>query len=63
MNEKSRKNQGGLLAKLILAQLLIALVYQTRYQMNAMRQGFYSMVKNADYLIYIIMNINGNIRC
>ena len=28
--------------------------------MNAMRQGFYSMVIYADYLIYIIMNINGN---
>ena len=30
--------------------------------MNVMRQAFYSMVVYASYLIYIFMNINGNIR-
>ena len=125
MNEKSRKNQGGTLTKLLISsQLLIALEYQACYQSNAKTkyshlivkfeknllcifmtfmktleyeksqknqgvhtykippisltngpsllnllskkksiiQAFYSLVRYADYLIYIFININGNIR-
>ena len=38
------------------------ILYFIRYQMNAMRQAFYSIVVYADYLIHILMNFNGNIR-
>ena len=32
------------------------------YQINAMSLNFYSMVRYADYLIYIFIDIYGNIR-
>ena len=35
MNEKSRNNQGGILTKFLISQLLIVLEYKTRYQSNA----------------------------
>ena len=35
MNERSRKNQGIILIKLLISQLIIALEYQTLYQSNA----------------------------
>ena len=60
MNEKLRKNEGGVLTKLFLYHLLIALVYQTDYQMNVTKQAFYSVVVCADYLINIFMNFDGN---
>ena len=59
MNEKSRKYHGGMLTKLLQSHLLFAL---TIYQLNATNLVFYSMVRYADYLIYIFININGNIR-
>ena len=34
-------------------QMLLALEYQTRYQINAKTQAFKEMVRYADYLIYI----------
>ena len=59
MNEKSRKNNGGMLTQLFLSHLLFAL---TIYQINAISLVLYSMVRYADYLIYIFINIYGNIR-
>ena len=35
INEKSQKNQGVVLTKLIISHLIIALEYQTWYQSNA----------------------------
>ena len=58
MNEKSRKNHGGMLTQLLLSHLLFAL---TIYQINVISLVFYSMVRYADYLIYIFINIYGNI--
>ena len=58
---KITENQVGVLTKLLLLHLLIIVVNQTLYQMNAMRQAFYSVVY-ADYLICMFMNINGNTR-
>ena len=34
MIEKSQKNQGGILTKLLISRLLIALMYQTCYKSN-----------------------------
>ena len=52
MNEKSWKNHGGMLTKLLLFHLLLALII---YQINAISLVFYSMVRYADYLIYILI--------
>ena len=35
VNEKSRRNQGGILPKLLIYKLLITLEYQTGYSSNA----------------------------
>ena len=59
MNEKSRKNHGGMLTKLLLSHLLFAL---NIYQIDAISLVVYSMVRYADYQIYIIIKIYGNIR-
>ena len=59
MSEKSWKNHGGMLTQLHLSHLLFAL---TIYHINAISLVFYSMVRYADYLIYIFINIYGNIR-
>ena len=59
MNEKSRKNHGGMLTQLLLSHLVFAL---TIYQINAISLVFYSMVGYADYATYIYFNIHGNIR-
>ena len=59
MNEKSRKNHGGMLTLWLISHLLFAL---TINQINAISVVFYSMVRNADYIIYIFINIYGNIR-
>ena len=53
MSEKSRKNQGSILTKLIIPQLLIVLEYQS----SARLMGGYE--KN---LICIFMHFNENIR-
>ena len=59
MNEKSRKNHGGMLTNLLLSHLLFAL---NIYQINAISLVFYSMVRYANYLIYMFIKIYGNIR-
>ena len=59
LNEKLRKNHGGMLSQLLLSHLLFAL---TIYQINAISLVFYLMVRYADYLIYIFINIYENIR-
>ena len=53
------ENHGGMLTQLLLSYLLFAL---TIYQINAKSLVFYSMVRYADYLIYIFIYIYGNIR-
>ena len=59
MIEKSKKNDGGMLAQLLLSHLLFALTIQ---HLNAICLVFYSMVRYADYLIYRFINIYRNIR-
>ena len=54
MNEKSEKKRGGMLTQLHLSHLLFAV---TIYQINTISLVFYSMVRYADYLIYIYGNI------
>ena len=48
--------------KCLLFQLPLALEYQTWNQIYAKLQQFYLMIKYANYLIIIFMNINENIR-
>ena len=55
MMEKSWKNQGGLLTKLLLSQ------NQTSYQINGKIQAFKQMFGCTECLIYIFKNINLNI--
>ena len=43
-------------------QLPIAIKYQTWYQINAKVEPIYIMIRYANYLIIIFMNINENIR-
>ena len=59
MNEKFRKIHGGMLSQLLLSHLLFAL---TIYHINALSLVVYLMVRYADYLIYIFINIYENIR-
>ena len=59
MNEKFRKILGGMLSQLLLSHLLFAL---NMYQINAISLVFYFMVRYADYLIYIFIDIYENIR-
>ena len=58
MNEISWKHHGGILTQSLLSHLLFAL---TIYQ-NAISLNSYSMITCADYLIYLFINIYGNIR-
>ena len=51
---KITENHGGLLTQLLLSHLLFAL---TIYKINAKGLVFYSMVRYADYLIYIFTYI------
>ena len=48
--------------KLLLSQLLIALKLDTLYQINAKTYYSFAMIRYANYLIYICMIINPNIR-
>ena len=59
MNEKLREKHGGMLTQLLLSHLLFAL---TINQINAISLVFYSMVRYAVYIFYIVINIYGNIR-
>ena len=59
MNERLWRNHGGMLTQLLLIHLLFAL---TIFQINAISLVFYLMVRYADHLIYIFINIYGNIR-
>ena len=59
MDKKLLKYHGDMLIKLLLSYLLFAL---TIYELNAISLIFYSMVRYADYQIYIFINIYGNIR-
>ena len=56
--EKSR----GVLRKFIIFQLVIALESLTCYQKDAKVQTFYLLIRYANFLIIIFMNINENIR-
>ena len=60
--EKLRIYEGGVLTKVIISQLVITQEYQTWYQINAKRHPFYSVAGCIDYLIPVLMNLNGNIR-
>ena len=48
--------------KVLYFQLPIAIEYQTCYQINAKVDSIYIMIRCANYLIIIFMNINENIR-
>ena len=48
--------------KLLIYQLRIALKLETWYQINAKTYFSYSIIRYANYLIYICMIINPNIR-
>ena len=52
INEKSRKITGGFLTQLLLSHFLFAL---TIHKINAISLVFYSMVRYADYLIYLFL--------
>ena len=56
---KITENHEGMLTQLLLTHLLFVL---TVYQINAISLIFYSTVRYSDYLIYIFINIYGNIR-
>ena len=60
--EKSQKNQGGILKKLLIPQGLIALEYQPCYQSNARIKYSHRVVKYKKNLICIFINLNENIR-
>ena len=66
MNETFWEIQGGAFTKLLVSQLqyhlLFALEYQTLYHINGKAQHFSPMEGYANYLIFIFMNINGNIK-
>ena len=52
----------GMPRKVLYFQLPIAIEYQTCYQINAKVDSIYIMIRCANYLIIIFMNINENIR-
>ena len=58
MNEKSQKNQGDILTKFFISQLLIVLEYQTCYQRNARTKYSHLIVKYENYLICIYIIIH-----
>ena len=62
IDEKLRIHEGGVLTKVLISQLLITQEYQTWYQINAKTYPFYSVAGCINYLIPVLMNINGNIR-
>ena len=62
IDEKLRIFEGGVLTKVLISQLLITQEYQTWYQINAKTYPFYSVARCINYLIPVLMNINGNIR-
>ena len=62
IREKFLVNLRGMPTKLHKYHLLVALEYQTLYHINGKAQHFSSMGGYASYLIFIIMNINGNIK-
>ena len=53
---------GGVTTKSIISQLLLSLDYKTWYQIKALAYAFYYMVSYTNYLIYIFMNINENVK-
>ena len=52
---------GGVPTKSIISQLLLSLDCYTWYQIKAKAMAFYQMVRHANYLICIFMNINENV--
>ena len=58
IQEKSR----GVPRRILIFQLVIALESQTWYQTEAKIPTFYLMIRYANYLVVIFMNINENIR-
>ena len=58
IQEKSR----GVPRKIFICQLVIALERQTWYQTKAKTPTFYLLIRYANYLVVIFMNINENIR-
>ena len=62
IDEKLRIYKGGVLTKVLISQLLITQEHQTWYQINAKTYYFYSVAGCINYLIPVLMNINGNIR-
>ena len=62
IDEKLSVYEGGVLKKVLTFQLVITQKDQTGYQINAKTHPFYSEVGCINYLIPVLMNINGNIR-
>ena len=64
MNEKknTRKNQRGVLTKLLISQLLSALEYLTWFKSNAETQHVYQMIQYTNNLILFFINIDENMR-
>ena len=60
--EKMRIYEGGVLIKVLISQLVITQEYQTWYQINAKTHLFYSVAGCINYLILVLMNMNGNNR-
>ena len=59
---KIREKSRGVPRKFLIFQLVIALESQTWYQTEAKIPTFNLLIKYANYLIVIFMNINENIR-
>ena len=60
--EKIVEQFRGVPRKLSYFQLPIAIEYQTLYEINAKVEPIYIMIRYANYLIILFMNINENIR-
>ena len=56
------RKQSGVPRKFLIFQLVIALENQTWYQTDAKIQTFNLLIRYANYLIIIFMNINENIK-
>ena len=61
IREKIEKKIGVYLEKIPIFQLLIALENQAWYNTDSKMQTFYLLIRYANYLIIIFMNINENI--
>ena len=59
---KIREKSRGVPRKFLIFQLVIASESQTWYQTEAKIPTFYLLIRYANYLIVIFMNINENIR-